>query len=73
MTRAKDAACIESTLSADCPNPCGGFGFFDGYNCYAGSPPADRTATPALCGPATDWQNLQRAPGRVTVQNVCEP
>lgn len=41
---ASDATCVESTLSTDCPNPCGGFGFFDGYNCYVGSPPAGRTA-----------------------------
>jgi hypothetical protein len=42
---ASDAACVESTLHKDCPNPCGGFGFFDGFNCYVGSPPAGRTAT----------------------------
>jgi beta-glucanase (GH16 family) len=42
---ASDASCVESTLHRDCPNPCGGFGFFDGFNCYVGPPPAGRTAT----------------------------
>jgi hypothetical protein len=32
---------------------------------------ANRILTPAMCGPATDWQNLQRAAGEVTVENVC--
>ena len=39
-----DPACVESTLSASCPNPCGGFGAFDGYNCLVGAPPAGQTA-----------------------------
>ena len=54
-----DPACVESTLSTGCPNPCGGFGFFDGYNCYVGSPPAGRTATLA------DGQYAYKAIGAV--------
>jgi len=34
---------------------------------------ANRILTPVMCGPATDRQNLQRAAGGVTVENVCEP
>ena len=54
-------------------------GFYDTVNCYLqgipdGAQPyavANRILTPAMCGPATDWQNLQRAAGEVTVENVC--
>lgn len=40
----EDPACVESTLSPVCPNPCGGVGLFDGANCQVGQPPAGRTA-----------------------------
>lgn len=39
---AANPACVESTLNKACPNPCAGFGAFDGYNCYVGDPPAGR-------------------------------
>jgi hypothetical protein len=44
-------------------------GIPDGAQPYA---VANRILTPAMCGPATDWQNLQRTAGEVTVENVCE-
>lgn len=35
-----DPACVESTLSSACPNPCAGVGKFDGYNCWLRSAPS---------------------------------
>jgi len=56
-------------------------GIYDSVNCWlqgipdGAQPWADgnRILTPALCGPTTDWQNLQRTAGELTVHNVCEP
>ena len=39
-----DPACVESTLSPACANPCDGVGYFDSANCQVGLPPAGRTA-----------------------------
>ncbi len=39
-----DPACVESTLSPACENPCARFGAFDGANCYVGQPPPGSTA-----------------------------
>lgn len=36
--------CVEDTLSPFCKSPCGGVGWFDGFNCYLGSPPGGMTA-----------------------------
>jgi hypothetical protein len=39
-----DRACVESTLSPACPNPCDGVGYFDSLHCQVGVPPTGRAA-----------------------------
>jgi hypothetical protein len=63
------AECVESTLRAQCPNPCGGFGKFDGWRCLVRKPNTS-FGTPEF---SNDGGHLYYKFGSTTTAGQCEP